>query len=107
MSDYPSDCRQNAQGLAGVTRSKKSALNTAYEQENSVAKTCENCEFWEYDEKLTKTYTEIAPERLGWGFCRKNAPRILYGSGTGWSDKKWPEQKYNEWCGEHKEREKK
>lgn len=33
--------------------------------------------------------------------CRRYAPQILHGSGAGWSDKKWPDVNYDDWCGEY------
>lgn len=35
--------------------------------------------------------------------CRFNAPQCLHGSGSGWSDQKWPVMRNTEWCAEHRE----
>ena len=33
--------------------------------------------------------------------CHFNAPTVLHGSGTGWSDDKWPTVKYDDYCSEY------
>lgn len=37
--------------------------------------------------------------------CHRYAPRIIHGSGAGWSDTKWPTVKSWESCGEFKPKE--
>lgn len=37
--------------------------------------------------------------------CRRYAPRVIHGSGTGWSDSKWPKVEKYDWCGEFKPKE--
>lgn len=32
--------------------------------------------------------------------CRKHAPTVISGSGTGWSDRLWPYVSYKDWCGD-------
>lgn len=32
--------------------------------------------------------------------CRRYAPRMISGSGTGWSDQLWPEALPEDYCGE-------
>ena len=58
-------------------------------------KKCKDCK-WLYD--VTPTNSELPP--LPQYECRRYAPQILHGSGTGWSDKKWPTVKQDDWCGE-------
>jgi hypothetical protein len=53
---------------------------------------CKNCKFFLMDDG----------EPLG-GECRKHAPQMLSGSGTGWSDKLFPFVKPDWWCGEFEE----
>ena len=45
---------------------------------------------------------EDTPDKTkhGWIECRKNSPRILHGSGNGWSDQEFPYMKHYDWCGE-------
>lgn len=63
---------------------------------------CDKCEFWG---ELSK---EDLPDgvyfTMATGECRKKAPRIIHGSGTGWSNQKWPYTQYDRWCGEFKEK---
>lgn len=35
--------------------------------------------------------------------CRRYAPRILHGSGYGWSDTKFPIMQDTDWCGEYEQ----
>ena len=59
-----------------------------------MTETCENCEFWQI------VFKGDSAEPENFGECRKYAPRILSGSGTGWSDQHWPHINKNQWCGE-------
>ena len=34
--------------------------------------------------------------------CHRYAPRVIHGSGTGWSDTKWPSVNHDDYCGEWK-----
>jgi len=61
-------------------------------QKQSETKQCKDCKwFWvsEKDEFGTSTLE-----------CRRYAPRILHGSGAGWSDTKFPKINHDDWCGE-------
>lgn len=66
-------------------------------------KRCRNCMFANIvAEKLPEgdTYQLVRLE------CRRYAPRMISGSGTGWSDTLFPEMMPEDWCGEWKRREK-
>lgn len=36
--------------------------------------------------------------------CHFNAPQIVSGSGSGWSDQSWPIVQPNDYCSEHEEK---
>lgn len=52
---------------------------------------CENCKFFFID----------VVDGFETGCCRRFAPRILHGSGTGYSSQRFPVVGVNEWCGEY------
>lgn len=59
---------------------------------------CENC----------KWFCDVTPEDNQFPpvpqfECRRYAPRILHGSGAGWSDTKWPKVSPGDFCGEFEE----
>ena len=39
------------------------------------------------------------------GECRMYAPRIISGSGTGWSDQYWPTVSPDDFCGQYERKE--
>ena len=52
---------------------------------------CVKCRFYK-----AVLHTEYEPA----GECRRHAPTMLSGSGTGWSDKLFPGVNEGDWCGE-------
>ena len=62
-------------------------------------KTCIECFFFRAIPK-----TDILGEHVGededFGECHRYAPRQLCGSGTGFSNDKWPHLQKDDWCGE-------
>jgi len=60
-------------------------------------KFCGSCKFWNCTDEPTDDNPN--PE----GECRRYAPRILSGSGAGWSDTLYPPTAMMDWCGEHEE----
>lgn len=52
-------------------------------------------------------FNDVHIHELEEGECRKYAPRVVHGSGTGWSDTRFPTVDFNDWCGEHSDEEKK
>jgi len=54
-----------------------------------MSKTCPNCVHGQQSKQKTDKIE-----------CHFHAPAILHGSGAGWSDTKWPEMDYDEWCEE-------
>lgn len=56
-------------------------------KENNMSKTCQNC-----------AYGQVSREDKKKIECHYYAPRILHGSGAGWSDTKWPLMNYADWC---------
>ena len=55
--------------------------------------TCEACVFAD----MSTTFNPQTCE------CRRYAPRVLHGSGTGWSNDKFPTMNITDWCGEQRE----
>lgn len=63
-------------------------------------KTCKECRFCHIEE----VHTGIAGGGMREEFqCRRHAPQIIHGSGTGWSDRLFPEVQHDTWCGEYEE----
>ena len=50
---------------------------------------CETCKYCIVDEHIRFV-------------CRRYAPRIIHGSGTDWSDERFPVVAPDDWCGEYK-----
>ena len=58
---------------------------------------CKNCMYFTFD--FIKQYqTNEEDKRFQ---CRRNAPQILCGSGTGWSGQLFPIVRENDWCGQY------
>ena len=55
---------------------------------------CKNCKFFGEDEIPEEEYFA----------CKRYAPRILHGSGQGWSSQKFPKVEMADWCGEFSEK---
>ena len=60
--------------------------------------TCKSCIFF------NKNAKEGDSKDTWYHECRKNAPRILAGSGAGWSDQLFPFVKETDWCGEYEQK---
>ena len=54
---------------------------------------CKKCVYFTFD------YIEQNGEEKSFQ-CRRYAPRIIMGSGTGWSGQLFPKVKETDWCGE-------
>jgi hypothetical protein len=54
---------------------------------------CDNCIFFTID-VIDENGSEIYSQ------CRRHAPRMLSGSGEGWSSQLFPKVKHTFWCGE-------
>lgn len=65
---------------------------------DELEKICRNCKFYTVD-KIELTIIDKYPQ------CRRYAPRMLSGSGTGWSGDLFPKVDETFWCGEFYQRE--
>ena len=57
--------------------------------------TCKYCYFFNKD-----GYVDILDSNNVKNECRRYAPQMLSGSGTGWSNQLFPNVKESDWCGE-------
>ena len=60
---------------------------------------CKNCKYFAIGNIQVQNIDEDKKPH-----CRRYAPRILCGSGEGWSGTKYPVVSETDWCGEWKER---
>ena len=58
---------------------------------------CKNCKFFTFDFVEQYVTTREEDKRFQ---CRRFAPRMLSGSGEGWSNQLFPVVREDDWCGE-------
>ena len=56
---------------------------------------CENCKYFHYEELKDEGFGDSKILE-----CRRYAPREICGTGTGYSNQKFPNIKKDDWCGE-------
>jgi len=63
--------------------------------------TCKDCTFFGVEVVEKGAWSSADSDLLQ---CRKYAPRVLHGSGTGWANQRWAEvNPAVDWCGELEE----
>ena len=62
-------------------------------------KICKNCKFFAVD-IIEQQYPHNHPDAPKFPQCRRFAPRIISGSGEGWSSQLFPKVEETFWCGD-------
>ena len=65
-------------------------------------KTCKNCRYFYYTTKPNSNQDGLELDKSE---CRRYAPRVIHGSGTGWANDLFANVSPDDWCGEIKPKE--